>query len=123
MPKDLTSKRDCQFVHARRRFWERLHIDLTEKMCQEIIDKICGWKAGFDGWCGTDRQAWIVEVDWLNSPIRVVYDTSTKQLVTVLAERDPDTGVISMLEVGSGENPQCRKWREELSKVRAREKQ
>lgn len=111
------SRRDSQIVHARQRFWERLHIKLTNRLCQQIVRQIILWKGAFDGWCGTNRQVWFVRIPDIPKPVRVVYDIETKQLVTVLAERD-SKGRVHDLEVTSEDNPQSRNWRGQLSKIK-----
>lgn len=113
----VMTKRESQISHARQRFWERLHIKLTNNLCQRIVRQIITWKGAFDGWCGTDRQVWFVRIPGIPKPVRVVYDIDTKQVVTVLAERGDD-GKIYNLEVTSEDNPQSRNWRGQLSKIR-----
>jgi len=87
-----SSKELSEHLHARRRFKERVGIDLTREIESEIVSKIQrGKNARF-----VDRQSgrvtiWDVEVQRLW--VRVVYDSNRHSVVTVLPEASSNEGL------------------------------
>ncbi len=75
-------KRRAQRIHAKKRFLERTGHELLTADLEAIILQIQQGRAVFVKKQSNRVSHW--EVDHQGTPLRVVYDKSTKQIVTIL---------------------------------------
>lgn len=79
---NVRGRKAAKHAHARLRAHERLGLDLSKRACETIVKQIQNGSATLVEWLSDTRASWIVE--YQGTAMRVIYDTSIKELITVM---------------------------------------